>query len=102
MIMKKEFFFFIIYSYIIDNVDGIMKEKEFFVILEWYWRCKVYFWVMRVCGVILAVVIFMVVWLECLFFVKAFILFLFVVFINVVKYNYDYVFIEVLKDKVCF
>lgn len=101
--MKKEFFFFTIYSHInTDNVDGIMKEKEFFVISEWYWRCKVYFWVMRVCGVILAVVTFMVVWSECLFFVKDPILSLFAVFINAAKHNYDYVFIEVLKDKVCF
>lgn len=100
--MKKEFFFFTIYSHITDNVDGIMKEKEFVVISEWYWRCKVYFWVMRVCGVILAVVTFMVVWSECLFFVKDPILSLFAVFINAAKHNYDYVFIEVLKDKVCF
>lgn len=100
--MKKEFFIFTIYSYITDNADGIMKENEFFVISEWYWRCKVYFWVMRVCGVILAVVTFMVVWSECLFFVKDPILSLFAVFINAAKHNYDYVFIEVWKDKVCF
>lgn len=62
--------------------------------IEWYWRCKVYFWVMRVCGVILAVVTFMVVWSECLFFVKDPILSLFAVFINAAKHNYDYVFIE--------
>lgn len=53
---------------------------------------------MRVCGVILAVVTFMVVWSECLFFVKDPILSLFAVFINAAKHNYDYVFIEVLKD----
>lgn len=56
-----------------------------------------YFWVMRVCGVILAVVTFMVVWSECLFFVKDPVLSLFAVFINAAKHNYDYVFIEVNK-----
>lgn len=70
---------------------------KFVCVSEWYWRCKVYFWVMRVCGVILAVVTFMVVWSECLFFVKDPVLSLFAVFINAAKHNYDYVFIEVNK-----
>ncbi|XP_061191902.1 G-protein coupled receptor-associated protein LMBRD2-like [Saccostrea echinata] len=63
-------------------------------LVEWYWRCKVYFWLMRVCGILLAIVTFMVVWSECLFFVKDPVLSLFAIFINAAKHNYDYVFIE--------
>ena len=46
-------------------------------------------------AVILTIVSFMVVWSECLFFVKDPVLSVFAVFINLAKENYDYVFIEV-------
>ena len=59
-----------------------------------------YPWVMRVCGVLLAIVTFMVVWSECLFFVKDPVLSLFAVFINAAKHNYDYVFIEVRNKEI--
>ena len=46
-------------------------------------------------AVVLTIVSFMVVWSECLFFVKDPVLSVFAVFINLAKENYDYVFIEV-------
>ena len=62
---------------------------------EWYWKCFLQPWVLRVVAVILTIVSFMVVWSECLFFVKDPVLSVFAVFINLAKENYDYVFIEV-------
>lgn len=44
---------------------------------------------------ILTVVSFMVVWSECLFFIKEPVLSLFAVFIKLARENYDYVYIEV-------
>jgi len=51
--------------------------------------------VFRVVTVILVIFSFMVVWSECLFFVKSPTLSLFAVFLNVAQKNYDYVYIEV-------
>ncbi len=52
-------------------------------------------WVLKVLAVVLALYTFMVVWSECLFFVKEPVLSLFAVFINLAKTNYDYFSIEV-------
>ena len=62
--------------------------------VEWYWKCRARPWVFRVVTVILAIFSFMVVWSECLFFVKSPTLSLFAVFLNVAQKNYDYVYIE--------
>ncbi|KAJ8305917.1 hypothetical protein KUTeg_016462 [Tegillarca granosa] len=61
---------------------------------EWYWKCLIKPWVMRVLAVMLTIFSFMVVWSECLFFVKSPVLSLFAVFLNLAKMNYDYVYIE--------
>ena len=50
---------------------------------------------LRVVAVLLTVVSFMVVWSECLFFIKEPVLSIFAVFINLAKENYDYAYIEV-------
>ena len=62
---------------------------------EWYWKCLCEPWVCRILAVILTIVSFMVVWSECLFFIKSPVLSIFAVFINLAKENYDYVYIEV-------
>ncbi|XP_052090469.1 G-protein coupled receptor-associated protein LMBRD2-like [Mytilus californianus] len=62
--------------------------------VEWYWKCWARPWTFRVVTVILAIFSFMVVWSECLFFIKSPVLSLFAVFLNVAKHNYDYVYIE--------
>ena len=46
-------------------------------------------------AVILTIMSFMVVWSECLFFIKDPVLSLFAVFINLARENYDYAYIEV-------
>ncbi|KAL5016235.1 hypothetical protein ScPMuIL_005824 [Solemya velum] len=62
--------------------------------IEWYWKCLIRPWVLRVGAVFLTVLSFMVVWSECLFFVKSPVLSLFAVFIDLAKEHYDYVYIE--------
>ncbi|ESO94505.1 hypothetical protein LOTGIDRAFT_189226 [Lottia gigantea] len=62
--------------------------------IEWYWKCKIRAWFMMVLSVILMVLSFMVVWSECLFFIKDPILSIFAVFIDSAQRNYDYVYIE--------
>lgn len=62
--------------------------------VEWYWKCLVRAWVFRVATVVLGIFSFMVVWSECLFFIKSPVLSLFAVFLNAAKHNYDYVYIE--------
>lgn len=62
--------------------------------IEWYWKCVLQPWVCRVMAVVFTVISFMVVWSECLFFIKEPVLSIFAVFINLAKENYDYVYIE--------
>ncbi|CAG5120007.1 unnamed protein product [Candidula unifasciata] len=62
--------------------------------IEWYWKCMVRPYVYKAGAGILTVVSFMVVWSECLFFIKEPVLSLFAVFINLARENYDYVYIE--------
>ena len=54
-------------------------------------------WVLRGVAVVLTILSFMVVWSECLFFIKEPVLSIFAVFINLAKDNYDYAYIEVRK-----
>ncbi|XP_021377021.1 LMBR1 domain-containing protein 2-like isoform X3 [Mizuhopecten yessoensis] len=62
--------------------------------VEWYWKCLLRPWFRRILAVLLTVLSFMVVWSECLFFIKEPVLSLFAVFIDLAKQNYDYVYIE--------
>lgn len=62
--------------------------------VEWYWKCLLEPWVLRVVAILLTIVSFMVVWSECLFFIKDPVLSIFAVFINLAKENYDYAYIE--------
>ena len=55
-------------------------------------------WVLRGVAVVLTILSFMVVWSECLFFIKEPVLSIFAVFINLAKDNYDYAYIEVRKS----
>ncbi len=71
------------------------KRESFFELSEWYWKCLIRPWVLKVLAVVLAFYTAMVVWSECLFFVKKPVLSLFAVFINAAKDNYDYFSIEV-------
>ena len=79
---------------------GLKEDKDNLCISrlslsEWYWRCVCAVWVCRVLAVLFTIFSFMVVWSECLFFVKSPVLSVFAVFINLAKENYDYVYIEV-------
>ncbi|KAK3090610.1 hypothetical protein FSP39_013128 [Pinctada imbricata] len=62
--------------------------------VEWYWKCLIKPWLMKGFAVVLIVFSFMVVWSECLFFIKEPVLSLFAVFINLAKQNDNYVYIE--------
>ncbi|XP_066298283.1 G-protein coupled receptor-associated protein LMBRD2-like isoform X2 [Branchiostoma lanceolatum] len=62
--------------------------------VEWYWKCLVRPWVLKVLTVILAVFSFVVIWSEVTFFNKKPVLSLFAIFINVAAKNYDYFYIE--------
>ncbi|XP_033736886.1 G-protein coupled receptor-associated protein LMBRD2-like isoform X1 [Pecten maximus] len=62
--------------------------------VEWYWKCLLRPWFRRILAVLLTILSFMVVWSECLFFIKEPVLSLFAVFIDLAKQNYDYVYIE--------
>lgn len=72
----------------------VLLSKVYTPTVEWYWKCLFRPWVMKGLAVVLVVMSFMVVWSECLFFVKKPVLSLFAVFINIAKLNYDYVYIE--------
>lgn len=63
--------------------------------VEWHWKCMIEPWVLRGVAVVLTILSFMVVWSECLFFIKEPVLSIFAVFINLAKENYDYAYIEV-------
>lgn len=76
------------------EVTGQLSIKCFCP-LEWYWKCLVRPYVFMVGAGILTIVSFMVVWSECLFFIKDPVLSLFAIFINLARENYDYVYIEV-------
>ncbi|XP_052775817.1 G-protein coupled receptor-associated protein LMBRD2-like isoform X2 [Mya arenaria] len=71
-----------------------LMQQFFTPTIEWYWRCLCAPWVCRVLAILLTVFSFMVVWSECLFFIKDPVLSIFAVFINLAKENYDYVYIE--------
>lgn len=62
--------------------------------VEWYWKCRVQSFVYMGVSLVLMVLSFMVVWSECLFFIKSPVLSLFAVFINLARDNYDYAYIE--------
>ncbi|KAL8571888.1 hypothetical protein ACOMHN_011480 [Nucella lapillus] len=62
--------------------------------VEWYWKCRVQAYFYMGVSVVLMVLSFMVVWSECLFFIKSPVLSLFAVFINLARLNYDYAYIE--------
>ncbi|XP_064604856.1 G-protein coupled receptor-associated protein LMBRD2-like [Liolophura sinensis] len=62
--------------------------------VEWYWKVQFRPITMKVFSVLLMIFSFMVVWSECLFFIKEPVLSLFAVFINLAKENYDYLYIE--------
>ncbi|XP_076441318.1 G-protein coupled receptor-associated protein LMBRD2-like [Babylonia areolata] len=62
--------------------------------IEWYWKCRVQAYFYMGLSLVLMVLSFMVVWSECLFFIKSPTLSLFAVFINLARHNYDYAYIE--------
>lgn len=62
--------------------------------VEWYWKCRVQAYFYMGLSLVLMVLSFMVVWSECLFFIKSPVLSLFAVFINLARLNYDYAYIE--------
>ncbi|XP_012941746.1 G-protein coupled receptor-associated protein LMBRD2 [Aplysia californica] len=62
--------------------------------VEWYWKCSVRPYVYMIGAAVLTIMSFMVVWSECLFFIKEPVLSLFAVFINLARENYDYAYIE--------
>ncbi|GFO22287.1 lmbr1 domain-containing protein 2-like [Plakobranchus ocellatus] len=62
--------------------------------VEWHWKCLVRPYVYMAGAGILTIMSFMVVWSECLFFIKEPVLSLFAVFINLARENYDYAYIE--------
>lgn len=56
--------------------------------VEWYWRCWVMPLMLKALTVILGIVSAMVIWSECLFFIRSPVLSLFAIFIDLAGYNY--------------
>lgn len=82
------------YMHSFPPIRNRIVQRFFTPSIEWYWRCLMEPWVCRVAAVVLTIFSFMVVWSECLFFIKSPVLSIFAVFINLAKENYDYVYIE--------
>jgi len=65
-------------------------------VTEWYWKCCITPWSLRMATVLMAVLTLMVVWSECVFFIKTPVLSLFAVFLNLATtHSYNYIAIEV-------
>ncbi|XP_074642246.1 G-protein coupled receptor-associated protein LMBRD2-like isoform X2 [Tubulanus polymorphus] len=64
-------------------------------ISEWYWRCRIEPWVMKLLSGFLIIVSIMVVWSECTFFCPKPVLSIFANFVYLAKRNYDYFTVEV-------
>ena len=71
----------------------------FLFFTEWYWKCRLQSYFFMAVSLVLMVLSFMVVWSECLFFIKSPVLSLFAVFIDLARNNYDYAYIEVRKKE---
>jgi len=65
------------------------------LLAEWYWKCWGYQLCLGLSAVIMGVLSTMVMWSECLFFVRSPTLSLFAVLVNVAKMSYNYRAIEV-------
>ena len=63
---------------------------------EWYWKCWGYQLCLGLSAIMMAVLSAMVVWSECLFFVRSPTLSLFAVLVNAAKTSYNYRAIEVM------
>lgn len=68
-----------------------------FVVVEWYWKCWICPWVLRLLAVCMFIFSLMVIWSECLFFIKSPVLSLFALMIDLAKTHYNYIAIEVRK-----
>ncbi|ESO12929.1 hypothetical protein HELRODRAFT_105627 [Helobdella robusta] len=62
--------------------------------IEWYWKCKIRPILLKIAAILMAVMSFMVVWSECLFFVKSPVLSLFAQFVDLAERSYGYHAIE--------
>lgn len=62
---------------------------------EWYWKCWICPWTLRLLAVLMFAFSLMVIWSECLFFVKSPVLSLFAIFIDLARTHYNYVAVEV-------
>lgn len=69
-------------------------------IAEWYYRCVLHSWLLKVLSVITGLLSIMVVWSEVTFFNEKPVLSLFAVFLNMTIENYDYLTMELLST--CF
>jgi hypothetical protein len=68
------------------------------IVEEWYWKCLVMPWSVRVLAVLLAAISVMVVWSECLFFIQNPVLSIFAQFLDLARRHYTYATIEVSKN----
>lgn len=62
--------------------------------IEWYWKCWICPWTLRLLAVLMFAFSLMVIWSECLFFVKSPVLSLFAIFIDLARAHYNYVAVE--------
>ncbi|GAB1603134.1 LMBR1 domain-containing protein 2-like [Argonauta hians] len=76
-----------------NSVTGIAR-KFYTPKVEWYWKCLLQPWVMKIVAGWLALMSFLIVWSECLFFIEKPVLSMFAVSINIASKNHDYVYIE--------
>ncbi|KAL0277226.1 UNVERIFIED_CONTAM: hypothetical protein PYX00_004584 [Menopon gallinae] len=68
--------------------------------IEWYYRCIIHYWLLKVLAVITGILSIMVVWSEVTFFNEKPVLSLFAVFLNMTIKNYDYFTMELVST--CF
>jgi hypothetical protein len=69
-------------------------------ISEWYWKCVLHGYALKLAAVVAGLLSAAVVWSEVTFFNKEPVLSLFAQFLNLAKVNYDYLTIEVIANTV--
>lgn len=74
------------------NTDPLLTPT-----IEWYWRCLIRDYVVKLAAVIAVILSASVVWSEVTFFNKSPVLSFFAIFLNLARHSYDYLTIEVLS-----
>ncbi|GAB6023736.1 hypothetical protein CHUAL_008492 [Chamberlinius hualienensis] len=69
---------------------------------EWYWKCVVQVWALKICAVVLTVFSIFVVWSEVTFFNRSPVLSIFAIFLELARDRYAYFYIEFVSCLIIF